>query len=113
MAGGLIGRSGKRGGYDCDAALERHLTLVQNGQYQPVHHTAARTIPAQQYVPVQQYYAPVQSYAQPVMYVEQKVAVQQRAVVREYVTEEYVEEPVFQPAPVKRVKRVPIYVKGQ
>lgn len=108
VVGGLIGRSGKRGGYDCDAALERHMALVQNGQYQPVHHTAARTIPAPQY------YAPVQvqSYAQPVMYVEQQVAVRQRAVVREYVTEEYVEAP--QPVPTKRVrvKRVPTYIKG-
>ena len=113
VVGGLIGRSGKRGGYDCDAALERHMALVQNGQYQPVHHTAARTIPAPQYVPAPQYYAPVQvqSYAQPVMYVEQQVAVPQRAVVREYVTEEYVEAP--QPVPTKRVKRVPIYVKDR
>lgn len=107
VAGGLIGRSGRRGGYDCDAALERHLQLVQSGQFRPVHSTASRVIAAPQYAPAPQYYAPVQTYAQPVMYVEQQVQVPQRAVVREYVTEELVDVP--QPVPTKRV---PTYIKG-
>lgn len=116
VAGGLLGGK-KRSGYDCQAVLDAHLSAYSSGQIQaaPVQYTASRVIPAQQ---VQ--YVPVQTYAQPVTMIETQVAVPQRAVVREYVTEEWVDEPVRervieQPRRVKRVpiKRAPVYVKDQ
>lgn len=120
VAGGLLG-GGKRSSYDCEEVLDAHLSAYSSGQIQaaPVqyapqpYYTASRAIPAQQvqYVPVQ-----VQTYAQPVTMIETQVAVPQRAVVREYVTEEWVEEPVRERVieQPRRVKRVPIkYVKDQ
>jgi len=122
VAGGLLGGR-KKSDYDCQEVLDAHMEAYSSGQFQttPVqyapqpYYTAARTIPAQ---PVQYVAVPVQTYAQPVTMIETQVAVPQRAVVREYVTEEWVEEPVRErvieePRPVKRVKRVPVYVKDQ
>ncbi|MFV0643092.1 MAG: hypothetical protein ACK5NN_01115 [Sphingomonadaceae bacterium] len=115
LLGGLIGGSIKKSGKDrdvCKAYLDRYMTQYSGG---PAH--GAYPYPAYGYG---QY--PAYGYGYQMMMVPVMVTVPQRAVVREYVTEEWVDvpaprqkvikykRPVRKAVPVKRVKTK--YIKG-
>ncbi len=119
LVGGLIGNAIENGGdnrpyYNCEEALDRYMSGTAAAP-----RVATRTIPPYGYAPTyapaygHAYgYAPV--YAQPYAYPQQMTYVQtteeipQQVVVREYVTEEWVEQPAPQRAPaVREIKRAP------
>jgi len=113
IAGAVIGSAIEGSGrddyrYDCEAALDRYLS----GASYPAPRVAQRSIPAYapaysqaySYAPVA--YAPVYAasyaYQQPMVMVEVQEEIPQQVVVREYVSEEWVDEP----APVQRERTI-------
>lgn len=94
LIGGLIGSAIDRGDerpyYDCEEALDRYMSgAVTTPRY------AARQIPAYGYPPMVAYapvYAASYGYSQPMTYIESTEEIPQQVIVREYVTEEWIEE---------------------
>ena len=112
LAGGLIGSAigsrDERSYYNCEEALDRYMSA------RPYHpRQASRTIAphAYGYAPVMAYapmYAYAPAYQQPVTMIEVREEIPQRAVVREYVTEEWVDEIEAPRAPATRmIKEAP------
>lgn len=107
IIGGVIGSAidsdGERHYYDCEEALDRYMSGAATTP-----RFASRAIPAHTYGYAPAYaYAPVYAqqyaYAEPMTYIETREEIPQRAVVREYVTEEWVEEAAPPRAPATRI----------
>lgn len=128
LAGAVIGSAldgddDYRMRYDCEAALDRYMS---GGSYYP-HRMASRSIPAYGYgyAPMVMAYAPAYGYQQTMAMIESREEIPQQVIVREYVTEEWVDVPTreriveevveerYEPAPSKVVpiKRRPTKVQ--